>query len=288
MPYKKIVCIIGNGQTDAAAMGTAYAVARPVEGHVQVLHVRVDPRDAIPMLGEGVSGALVQEILANAERENTTRSAAARRLFEEQRLAAGAALVEQPPGPGALSTSWVEQTGRAEEIAARAARVADLTVFPHPMNNTETDSVLMLEAALMSSGRPLLVAPMAPPASIGRRIAIAWNGGAEAARAVGFAMGMITLADEVHILTAPTSKTDPSGAADLADYLAWHGVRAQVREVATKGESVGVALLRTVQALDADLLVMGGYGTSRLRELILGGVTRHVLNNATCPVLMAH
>lgn len=288
MPFKKIVCVLSHAAGDAAAMATAFGIARPAEGHVQVLSVRTDPHDSIPMLGEGVSAALVQEIMSNAERENTTRAETARRLFEEQRLAAGATLADAAPGPGGLTASWADRTGRAEAVVVKAARLADLTVFPHLQGDGETDAVLMLEAALMSGGRPLLVAPPDVPASVGRRVAIAWNGGAEAARAVGFALGTLSRADSVHILTAATSKTDPAGAAELADYLAWHGVRAELRDVVTAGETVGAALLRTVQEVDADLLVMGGYGTSRLRELILGGVTRHVLNNATCPVLMAH
>lgn len=288
MPFKKIVCVLGTGKADAAAIATAFALAWPAEAHVEALFVRTDPNETIPMLGEGISGALVQEVMDNAERDNNARSAAARRLFEEQRLAAGATLADAAPGPGGPTAAWVEKTGRCEAMVAGAARLADLTVFPHTPESASVDAVVMLEAALLTSGRPLLIAPDLPPATVGRRIAIAWNGGAEAARAVGFSMGVITRADEVHILTAPTGKTDPASAAELAGYLAWHGVRAKVREVATSGESVGAALLRAAAEVEADLLVMGGYGKSRLRELILGGVTRHVLNNATCPVLMAH
>ncbi|MFM2041886.1 MAG: hypothetical protein RLY86_462 [Pseudomonadota bacterium] len=289
MLFRKIVCVLGGGDGDSGALATAFALARPAEGHVQALSIRTDPRDAVPMLGEGLSGTLVQEIMANAEDDNRTRARTCRTLFEAERTRAGAVLADQPPGPGGLTTAWVDVTGRPEEVVARAARLADLTVFP-ALSGAERDMAaeLEVEAALLASGRPLLLAPPVAPAAIGRSIAIAWNGGAEAARAVDAAMGLITKAETVTILVAATTKTEPGVADGLVEYLAWHGVRAGVRPVRGGADGVGAALLETAGDLDADLLVMGGYGTSRLKEMILGGVTRHVLSHADRPVLMAH
>lgn len=288
MAFKKILCVVGGGDGDAAALETAFAVARPTEGHVAGLFVRGDPREAVPMLGEGVSGALVEQIVQVAERESARRSEAAHRRFEAVRGRFGAALASAPPGPGGISASWTEAVGPIEEVPVHAARLADLTVFPRVGPEQETFAVMMLEAVLMGSGRPVVVAPADAPASVGRRIAVCWNGSAEAARAVALSMGLLTIADQVHILSADTGKTRSGDAAGLAEALGWHGVRAAARPVQPQSESVGAALLRTAGEVGADLLVMGGYGHSRLREMILGGVTRHVLNHATLPVLMAH
>jgi len=289
MPYKKINCILAEGDADVAALKTAFAMARGAEGHVAALHIRPDPREAVPMLGEGVSGTLVQEIMASAERENRTRADRAHAVFEQARLEAGAALCATAPGPGGVTADWVSVTGQPEERAAAAAALADLTVFPHLGDEAETGAVLMFEAALMASGRPLLLAPRTAPSAVGHHVVVAWNGSTQAARAVGFALPVIARSDRVTVLTAQTGKTEGGKGADLAAYLAWHGVRAQSRTVQPGGgESVGAALLRTVGEVGGDLMVMGGYGTSRLREMILGGVTRHVLNSAVCPVLMAH
>ena len=95
-------------------------------------------------------------------------------------------------------------------------------------------------------------------------------------------------ADAVHILTAETRKTELSAADKLADYLAWHGILAAAKPVGPIEASVGAALLMTAEDLGADLLVMGGYTHSRLRQLILGGVTRHVIGHAQLPVLLNH
>jgi len=288
MPFKKIICVLGGGDADAAALRTAFGIAKPVEGHVEVLNVRRDPRDAMPMLGEGVSGALVEEIIAAANKENAAQSTAAHTLFDQARLEAGATVATEAPGPGGVTTAWRERTGRPEDVVPAVAMLADLTVFPHMAEDRETASVVMLESALMTSGRPLLIAPPVPPESVGRRIAICWNGSLQAARAVAMSMGLIAKADQVFVLTADTSKTPGHKGEDLAAYLAWHGVKAEVHTVRPKGEAVGAALLRVSAELGTDLVVMGGYSKSRLREMILGGVTHHVLNHAASAVLMAH
>ncbi len=288
MAFKKILCALCGGDGDVAALETAFAVAKPQDGHVAALFVRNDPREAVPMMGEGVSGTLVEQIVQIADRDSSERAGTARQRFEAVRARFGAAPAAAAPGPGGLSASWTEAVGHFEEVPVQAARLADLTVFPRVGVEQESYATMMLEAVLMGSGRPVLIAPAAAPASVGRKVAVCWNGTAEASRAVALAMGVLAIADEVHVLSADTGKTKSGTAAGLVEMLAWHGVRAVPRPVQVRGEAVGAALLRTAGEAGCDLLVMGGYGHSRLREMILGGVTRHVLNHATLPVLMAH
>ena len=159
----------------------------------------------------------------------------------------------------------------------------------------DAGATLTLNAALFDSGRPVLVTPpgdqggASKPFSVGGHVAISWNGSAEAARSVGSAMGLISKADKVTVLTVDSDRTSAARAPELADYLEWHGVVPDTRTFsADSGPSIGEALLAECGTLGVDLLVMGAYTHSRVRQLILGGVTRHVLEQATLPLFMAH
>ncbi|WP_162306090.1 universal stress protein [Oleisolibacter albus] len=288
MAFRKLLCVLSGGPGDAAALGTAFALVRPVEGHVEALFVRTDPREAVPMVGEGVSGVLMHDILTAVEKENQTRSQTARAAFNTVRDQAGATLAEVPQGHHGCTAHFTEAEGLAEQVVVDLGRLSDAVVFPRVGAEQESSTLLALEAALLDSGRPLIVAPPTAPEAAGHRIAIAWNGSTEAVRAVAMALPILSKADQVTVLTAETPKTAAASGQALAAYLAWHGIDAAVRAVSPDGESVGAALLRTAANLRADMVVMGGYGHSRLREMILGGVTRHVLNATELPVLMAH
>ncbi len=147
----------------------------------------------------------------------------------------------------------------------------------------------MLNAALFDTGRPVLVTPPETPELVGTKVAIAWNGRTEATRAVAAALPFLQNAGKVVILTTETDRTPSSVAMELADYLACHHIEADTWVFARRGDTpVAEALLRECTALNIDLLVMGAFSHSRMRELILGGVTRYVLAKAQIPILMAH
>jgi nucleotide-binding universal stress UspA family protein len=282
---KKILVPLTGADTDSAALAAAFAVAGNFNAHVNALFVRIDPRDAVPVMGEGLSGALIEEIMRAAETEANRDAEVARQQFQVACNAAKAELVETPPGPDAVSAALRERLGSADEVVAREGRLADLIVLPKPKHDP---SMITLEAAMLGTARPLLMAPPSVPARIGSTVAIAWNGGIESARAVSAAMPFLVQADAVHVLTAETSATRGEEADQLTDYLAWHGVQVRTSRFKSLGAPVGATLLNRAGELGADLLVMGGYGHSRMRELILGGVTRHVLAYAEMPILLAH
>lgn len=296
MAHTKILALLSGAPSDAGVLASAFQLATATAGHVLALVPHPDPRDAVPALGEGVSGALVDQIMGVVEKESQTRGAAAKRAFEAARLAAGALLAERPAdlpeGKLQLSAAFREHVGDQEGVVAGHARVADLVVVAQVAEDEGGEALLILEAALLEGARPVLVLPAKPRAgtdgAIGRRVALAWNGSAESAHALASALPLLERADMVHVLTAKTAKTAEDVGVHAVDYLGWHGVAAQVRAITPAGQSVGAALLDAARAVDADLLVLGSYGHSRLRELVLGGVTRHVLNHADLPVLMAH
>lgn len=288
MPLKTILVPLSGAETDPVALKAAMAIARDFNAHVTALFVKLDPRDAVPMLGEGMSGAMVEEIMRSAEAEANVSLIAARRHFEAVVADASVELSDTPLGVEGPTASWHEVVGRIDEVVPVEGRLSDLLVFAVPSGGEASQAMAAIETALLSAGRPLLLVPKDAPATIGRAVAISWNGNAEAARAVAGAMPFIANADAVSILTAETSVTQPAAGRRIADYLAWHRVDAQLTIVKPGSEPVGKALMDRATGLGCDLLVMGGYGHSRMREMILGGVTRYVLNHAGLPVLMAH
>lgn len=289
MTMRKIVVPVDGTDATRLALETAYRLGRDVEAHVEVLHARADPRLAVPLVGEGMSGAMIEELIELTEKETAARAIRAREMFEHARAATGVAVSETPTRSGP-STRWIETVGSEDELLVQRGRLADLLVVARPTAQMEAPSVVTFNAAVFESGRPVLVTPMEtaadPAAALGRRVAIAWNGSAEAARAVSAALPLLARADSVLILNVDTDDGPEQELDGLAEFLAWHGVSAQKRELAKRDGSVGGAIVAA--GADADLLVMGAYTHSRLRELILGGVTRHVLEQAPLPLFMAH
>lgn len=285
---RKILLPLSGNPQDAAALRAAFVLARTFGAHVDGLFVRIDSRDAVPLLGEGVSGKTVDDIMRTAEAESAQASRAAGTAFEAARAAAGVPAVEQAPGPGAASARWTELVGRPEELVTREARLADLTVFAQASATADVNSTVILETTLLGSGRPLLLVPDEPYATIGSTVAVAWNSSAEASAAVLAAMPFLARAAEVHVLTAETRETAASTGDGLVEYLACHGIAARATYPRPDAGPVGACLVAAAAELRADLLVMGGYGHSRVREMILGGVTRYVIGRAGMPVLMAH
>lgn len=286
MSIRIILTPLFGDDADAAAAHAAFAVTRRFDAHVEGLFARIDPLDTVPIVGEGVSPVVIDDLTNAAQVEMDKRASTAKAHFEAARTGAGVELAERPQGPGGTSARWSEVTGRREEVIPRRARVSDLVVFgAQPSDSPELGSAI--ETTLVTGGRPLLLAPKGVQ-TIGERVAIAWNDSAEAARALAFALPFVEAASAVHVLMAETWRAGFELTEHVADYLEWRGIVCERRSLATEDEAVGAALLHAANEAGADLLVMGGYGRSRLRELVLGGATRHVLTHAQLPVLLAH
>jgi nucleotide-binding universal stress UspA family protein len=141
---------------------------------------------------------------------------------------------------------------------------------------------------LFGTGRPILLVPRRWRGDLFGNAVIAWKSGAEAARAIGAALPLLEKSAAVTIFAATEHDIAPASSEGLVDYLRWHGIAAGAMAFPDGAPSVGEALLAAAGHAKADLLVMGAYTTSRLRELVFGGVTRHVLQHAALPVLLAH
>jgi len=200
------------------------------------------------------------------------------------------------PGEGreGESYAWVRSGGQFDPFIGSYGRVFDLIVLGRPGRAPQNPRMAPLEAALFESGRPVLIAPPTPPKQLGRNVLVAWNGSTEQARTNALAMPLLRGADEVTVLTVeggmtanPTGDPCPTGD-DVALHLIRNGVPATAVTVAPAGRTTGEAILDHARSRGYDLLVKGAYAQSRLRQMIFGGATRHILAHAALPVLMAH
>ena len=287
MALRKLLLPLTGTTAGEAALATAIMIARIWKSHVTALHVRVDSRDVAPLAGEGLSGAMIQEMMTATEKESGQRAGAVRALFDRCMAAHGITVTDARAGAAEATASFAAITGREEDLVAQQARLADLTVVPHPEAGEDVSSSDALHAVLFDSGRPVLMAPQAAPATIGARMCVGWNGTAESAAAVRSALPWMQRAQAVRILTADTYQRRGPGAPELASYLALHGIHAEIATFRAMDGVVGAGLLAAAAEFGADLIAMGAYSHSRLRQLILGGVTRHVLEKAAVPVLMS-
>ncbi len=286
MAIRKLLLPLTGTAAGEAALATSLQIARLWNAHVLALHVRVDSRDVAPLAGEGLSGAMIEEMMTATERESNDRAHAVRAMFD--RFVAQHEVVVGEPRPGSpnATASFAAVIGREEDLVAQQARLADLTVVPHPEAGEDVSSSDALHAVLFDSGRPVLLSPQVEPATVGTRICLGWNGTAESASAVSAAIPWLKRAEAVRILSADGYQRRGPAAPELAAYLALHEVDADIVMFQPSGGTVGAGLLAAARDFGCDLLAMGAYSHSRLRQLILGGVTRHVLERANLPVMM--
>ncbi len=286
MAIRKLLLPLTGTTAGEAALATALQVARIWNAHVTALHVRMDSRDVAPLAGEGLSGAMIEEMMSATERESSDRAQAVRHMFETFVATQGVKVGEARAHESEATASFASVVGREEDLVAQLARLSDLAVVPHPEAGEDVSSSDALHAVLFDSGRPVLIAPQVARPTIGTRICVAWNGTAESAAAVQAGLPWMQRAQAVRVLTSDEYHRRGPQAADLTAYLAMHGITADIATFRPVDRDVGKGLLAATREFNADLLCMGAYSHSRLRQLILGGVTRHVLEFAAIPVMM--
>ena len=284
MPIRRLLLPLTGTAAGEAALGSALLVARMWNAHLTALHVRTDSRDVAPLAGEGLSGAMIEEMMSATEKESSERSDAVRNLFDRFVAQHGVTVAE--PGARGATANFHGAMGREEDLVAQLARLADLTVVPHPDSGDDVSSSDALHAVLFDSGRPVLIAPQKAPIAIGTRVCVAWNGTAESAAAVQAAIPWMQRAQAVRILYSSDYQRRGPGAPEVASYLLLHDIHAETVAFKPIDRDVGRGLLAAAVDFGSDLLAMGAYSHSRIRQLILGGVTRHVLEKSTIPVMM--
>jgi len=268
-----------------AAIATAHLLANRFAGHIEGLFVRAEP-----MAGS----APLDVVPSYFERHRTYWDESAevtRTRFETFLKRHKVALRGMNESTGGASAEWREETGDRIRMVAEYGRLFDLIVVSRTAAPAADRWLPVCEAALFESGRPVVVAPPTPPQALGKTVLLAWNGSTETARTVGLGMALLRDAESVTVLSVTGASggmvAGPDGAA-VAAHLVRNGVKATAKNIEARGRSAGEAILDEARLLGADLVVKGAYTHSRLREVIFGGTTRHILAEADVPVLIAH
>ncbi len=267
---------------------TAWLAATRLGGTIEALYIR-RALPGVVVADIGGYAAATPDLVQSFEDEDRERGRRVRGLFQEFLRQKGLALgAEAPAAEGAVSATWTEELPPGDAAVGMYARLFDLTVVGRPVQGASAPAMSTLESVLFDSGRPILIAPPAPPTSLGRTAVVSWNGSTETARAVAFALPVLRLAERVVVLAIEGVMVPGPTAADAARHLQRNGIAAEAREVPAEGRGGGEAILAEAAALEADLLVKGAYTHSRLRQMIFGGATSHILAEAELPVFMAH
>lgn len=275
---------------DHAALKTAALVARTHNAHIDALHVYmgIDAMNALIGVESSTNQERMAAIASQLAQEESDRRARAHVVFDEVCLRQDLSTASAPhPGDEAPTAALVDVDSLALSETARRARYYDLVVMARERELLPS----RIPTVLLEAGRPVLVAPPSPRDSVGTNIAIAWKPCAEAARALTAAAPFLERTAKVTLLVSPergaTQADAIRTAKPLQETLAWRGLQTQI--LATEpSDDAGAALREAAYALEADLLVLGGYGHGRLREWVLGGVTRALLHDCAVPLLMAH
>lgn len=263
----------------------ALSVTSYFQGHLEVMHAQVSPRQFIPddAVARSIPHNLLHELEALADKYSLNEATELHRLFESL-CAERAVRMSETTVAGTATACWHEISGLRSELVGERGKVADLIVVPQPRNGNPTAT---FEAAVMRSGKPVLLVPRQMTCFDAKRVLIAWNGSTEGSRAVTAALPLLRQAESVVVATSLNSAQRKPTPEDLIRYLAHHEVRANVLTF-DSGQGAGAGLVDLALDTASDLMVMGAFTHRRVHEQIFGGVTRFMVAHARIPVLMMH
>jgi nucleotide-binding universal stress UspA family protein len=279
MAYTDLLVHLDDTKGCAARVDAAIELAIAHDAHLTGVYVVTDPSPS-----SFVQGYLPGDVVDMLQQQARERADAALARFAE--------VAKRNQISFEARSDRVLYTAMAEALATNA-RYADLVILGQADPDGADVPRYLPEEATLSSGRPSLVIPyIGPAATLGQRVTVAWDASREAARAVNDALPLLKRAQAVGVVTVNPS-AQPFGhgeqpGADIALHLARHGIKVEVQRVESRDVDVANTILSHIADRSSDLLVMGAYGHSRLRELVLGGVTRTILHDMTVPVFMAH
>jgi nucleotide-binding universal stress UspA family protein len=265
-----------------SALDTALLLARKFDSCIEGFALRPGVADLVAM--DPDSGLTMVAVKEN-DAELVKHAEEVFRMFMDRH--------NVPPlsaaGPAAPSWSWHKDAPSGHDFVGSYGRVFDMIVLARPGPEWQSPSMITLESALFESGRPVLIAPPAAPRSLGTNVLVAWNCSTEQARTMADALPILRLAERVTIATVEGATVAGPSGEEMARTLKINGVAAEPITLKPSGKRIaGETLLAKADELGCDLIVKGAYTQSRLRQMIFGGTTRHILANAKLPVLMAH
>ena len=276
---KNILVPIEEHDSISAVLETAWRFAQGFDSRIEGIALGPDTGDLIAA-DFAIAGSIFDE---KTRRELVEHS---RGVFEAFMKTHGVpASGDAAPGP---SFGWAGGDMSTDSGIGAYGRVADIVVVGRPGSGRGDPRRATLESVLFEAGRPILIAPPVAPEKLGENIVIAWNGSTETARTLGFVMPFLEQAQKITVVTVLKGNVPGPTAAELARNLQRSGLDVHWRETDPRDRSVGQAILDESADLGADLIVKGAYTQSRLRQMIFGGATSHILAEATVPVVMAN
>jgi nucleotide-binding universal stress UspA family protein len=284
MGFKDILVTLAGATASESGIGFAVELARSHGAHLVGLSI-IEPLDLSVYSAPGSGFMAVDVIQEIEERHRETARAAASKIEASFRAACSRA---------GISHEWRLAEGDPAEVAVLNAHYADVAVTGQidPEKPPAGGWARLPEQLALASGRPALIVPYAGRFdTAGRRVLLAWSRTRESARALNDALPILERASQVTVLSINPRRGEGANdlpGSDIALHLARHGVKAEAASTVADDIDVGNTLLSRAADLGSDLIVMGCYGHSRMRELILGGATREVLRHMTVPVLMSH
>ncbi len=264
-----------------SVLGTAFFTAQRFGGYIEGVYVQ----PALPAIASADGfGVVTPAFVEKYEQEDRDRISQAEQYFNDFMQARGVSSEIVPDQPSAV---W-QNVGPSDDYVGHRGRLFDVVVVGRPIHGATTPTMHTLEAALFETGRPILIAPPKSPSVLGESIVIAWNGSTETARTIALAMPFLRMAKRVTVSTVEDAMVPGPTGAEVAQYLGRSGIEATAVSASAGKRSLGEAMLEEAAAHGADLLVKGAYTHSRLRQMIFGGATSHILAYSEIPVIMAH
>jgi nucleotide-binding universal stress UspA family protein len=287
---KSILVPTGGSDSDGPVFEVAFAAASKFAAHLRFVHIRLSPGQAAVHTPHVTfaSGVALKDALERLETDSDRRSTTAIRDVREFCARSNIELLDAPSGAQSVTASWCEEESDAHRRLMFHARHSDLVVMARSKcpNGLPPD---LIEVMLLGCGRPILLAAANTAPNLTGTIMVCWRETPDAARAMTAAMPFLTKANRVVFVGVEERNNEVADAVrDVASQFGWCGVPSDVLILASKGRPISEVLSAAAQECDADLVVMGAYGHSRTRELILGGCTQAVIQHADRPVLLLH
>jgi nucleotide-binding universal stress UspA family protein len=285
---KRIAILLSGTSSDEGASKAATLIAKRLGASVEGLSIRIDPTEIMFRLGEGVAASSVEEIIKAAEKNSDEAAARGRATLEAAAKTVNLQVLPGPPDSAAPGVYAHEVQGPTIDVLTLEMKLADLAVFGEPGDTAPLDLSVRIEHVMMQLRRPVLVARGRVAETFGDKVLVPFNGTIEACAALSHAMPILEKAKSVEILHLAEHAAEKSTAANAQRYIRQHGGDAVINEQKPSGKGIGEDIASRANAIGADLIVMGAYGRSRLRELVLGGATRHMITHSPVPVFLAH
>ncbi len=289
MSYRIILAPVTGSDSDRPILNAAMTLAGPSKSHIQVLFLHRDPQDVmVPHIGYDLSTGMIDSLILSANEQIGYAREQAKSCYTTWLQETGVTEVSDSTEINGITSAYVEAIGDMSGSLARAGRMADVICMVRSGDNAGFDEETLIQTALLDTGKPVVLVPSSLSPEAITSIAIAWNGTREAARAVSLAMPLLEAADSVSVVAGTCDQVKPEDVTAFAESLERHGINAHANMFALNGADITKRLQDEAHKGGAQLLVMGAYSHSRLRESVFGGVTNDIVNAGQMPVLMAH